>query len=113
MKTITAEELKKKMEQDPQLMVINVLVKDAYDNCHIKGSINVSFNDLPAQAQQWGKNTPLVLYCASQVCRSSSQAYALLENKGFTNLAVYEGGIQEWQQKGFPCGGACDRLVTV
>ncbi len=113
MKTITAEELKKKMAQDSQLIVVNVLSKDAYDNCHIKGSVNISPDDLAKQAQQWGKDLPIVLYCASTVCRSSSRAYALLEGKGFTNLAVYEGGIQEWQQKGFPCGGACARLVTV
>ncbi len=80
------------------LKVINLLSKDLYDDAHIKGSINISLGELEAAAQQWDRNTPIVVYCSNYACTSSGLAAKKLAKLGFTNVKAYEGGTAEWYQ---------------
>ena len=104
---VTAEDLKRHMEAGGDLMVINVLDKKYFDDCHIKGSMSVPLDDLKSQAASWDKNKKIVVYCASYQCSASREAFKLLDEMGFTNIAAYEGGMKEWHEKGYPTQGAC------
>lgn len=107
-KTITADELHKKMASDSSIIVINALSEDYFNKCHIKGSINVPLDQLPGVAgESWNKNDNIVVYCASYECPVSKNAYNMLKKLGFTNVCAYEGGTQEWCQKGYPVVGEC------
>jgi rhodanese-related sulfurtransferase len=109
-KKISAEELKKEMEANPDLTVINVLSEKAFDNCKIEGSINLPLagGKLEDAAEGWEKDKRLILYCANYKCMASRNAYEVLEKMGFTNMAAYEGGMKEWHDMGFPREGVCD-----
>ena len=89
------------------MMLINVLPKEMYEDCHIKGSINVPFDQLSSFAQDLEKEQPIAVYCASYTCKSSRKAWELLNEMGFTQLWAYEGGMAEWYHAGFPYEGAC------
>lgn len=104
---VTAEDLKQHMQRGNGLTVINVLESKFYDDCRIKGSINVPYNQLKERAQKWDTNKRIVVYCAHYQCSASRQAFKLLDEMGFVNVAAYEGGMREWFQKGFECEGAC------
>ncbi|MBU1008340.1 rhodanese-like domain-containing protein [Candidatus Dependentiae bacterium] len=106
LKTITAEQLKDRMVKEKELVVINVLSKESFENCRIKGSINVPLSKLQEKAK-WNKDKKLVLYCASYECSASEEAYKVLEGLGFNNIAAYEGGIKEWKEKKFETEGSC------
>ncbi|HZW61469.1 MAG TPA: rhodanese-like domain-containing protein [Candidatus Babeliales bacterium] len=106
-KTITAQELKSKLEKDPTLMVINTLSREAYDDCHIKGSTSIPLNDLLTVTRNWDKNKEIIVHCAQYSCPISKQAYKLLIDNGFKNVSAYEGGMREWAQKKFPSEGSC------
>ncbi len=88
-------------------MVVNVLSKDHYDECHIEGSINAPFDELEKHAQSWDKQKEIVVYCASYICSASKNAYHKLKKMGFTHVHAYEGGTKEWKEKGFPVNGSC------
>lgn len=90
-----------------KLLVINALSKKYYDDCHIKGSINVPLDKLEEYSKKLDKKTPIVVYCASYSCPISEKAWRILNTLGFTSVWAYEGGIAEWCQKGFPCAGSC------
>lgn len=63
-KIITAPEVKSMIENDPRVVVINVLSSIEYDGLHITGSINIPIINLtssPLLPQD--KSTPLVFYC--------------------------------------------------
>ena len=108
MKKIKAEQLKVKMEANKTLEVINVLSEENYKKCHIKGSTSVPLVRLKDSVAVFDKNKEIVVYCASYDCKASQQAYKLLEELGFTNIAAYEGGTKEWKEKGFETAGeAC------
>lgn len=90
-----------------KLLVINVLPKDAYNDCHIEGSISVPFDYLAQFVSDFDKDQPIVVYCASYICSASRKAWKLLNQMGFTDVSAYEGGTAEWFQKGLPAQGAC------
>lgn len=90
-----------------KLLIINVLSPDTYEDCRIKGSINVPVDKIEEYAKKLDKNTPIVVYCASYSCPASSRAWHKLKNMGFTNIKAYEGGMAEWKQKEYPLEGSC------
>lgn len=88
-------------------IIINALARSYYDDCHIKGSINVPLDDLEDYADKLDKNQEIIVYCAQYDCPVSRKAFRLLKMIGFTNVKAYEGGIVEWVQKGYPTEGPC------
>ena len=88
-----------------QLLVINVLDPYLYEDCHIKNSINVPFEQLEAFAKELDRNTQLVLYCSNYLCTASIFGARLLRKMGFKNVWAYEGGMAEWHQKKMPIEG--------
>jgi rhodanese-related sulfurtransferase len=107
MKKIGAEELKEKMSKTKDVMVINALDEKAYNECHIKGSINIPLSQLADKAKDWKKDAEIVLYCGSIECPVSKNASEVLKGLGFTNVSVYEGGMKEWKEKKFDTDGKC------
>ncbi len=97
------------MAETKKLMVINVLPAEVYDDCHIKGSINVPLNTLEEHVKTIEKGTPIVVYCASYICSASLAAWRMLNAMEFTNIWAYEAGMSEWYHAGLPREGACDK----
>lgn len=106
-KKIGAEELKEKMSKDKNLFVINTLDEKAYEECHIKGSINIPVAQLADKSKDWKKDQEIVVYCGSVECPVSKNAYEVLKGLGFTNMAAFEGGMKEWKEKKFETEGKC------
>lgn len=90
------------------LVVVNVLDKDAYNDCHILGSINIPFENLESSMNTIDKNAEVVFYCSNPMCTASEYAAVQFQKAGFSNVSVFEGGTAEWFQKGLPVEGvAC------
>lgn len=104
---ITADDLKQMIEANPEIIIINVLDEKFYQDCHIKGSINIPFERLLEKTSSWDKDKDVVVYCATASCPKSKKAYALMQDLGFFNLHEYAGGMQEWFQAGYDTSGAC------
>ena|SRR3990167_793574 len=94
-------------KKGPKLQIINVLDKDAYDDCHIKGSINIPFEKLESEAKNLNKYTTTVVYCSNYQCTASKMAASMLKNMNFQIVYAYEAGMADWYQKGLPLVGAC------
>lgn len=104
---INAQTLREKMDQNPDMAVINVLDKEVYLDCSITDSLNIPYNQLVETVSSWEKDKEITVYCAQITCPKSKQAYELLSEIGFTNLHLYEGGIKDWLKKGYDTTGAC------
>lgn len=89
------------------LLIINVLNKESYQDCHIKNSISVPLEQLESYAQKLDKNQEIILYCARYECPLSRKAWHVLNKLGFKNIRAFEGGMAEWKAKGYPAEGAC------
>ena len=99
-------ETAKAPEKKSGLVVINVLDKDTYEDCHIAGSINIPFDSIDAALSTIEKDAEVVFYCSNPMCSASGYAATQFQKAGFENVSVYEGGTAEWYQKGLPVEGA-------
>lgn len=88
-----------------ELMIINVLDKNYYQDCHITGSVNIPFEDLEHKIARMDKNKQYVLYCSNYACMAAPASATLMKNEGFKNTSVYSGGIVEWYQQKRPYQG--------
>lgn len=88
------------------LVVINVLKKELYDDCHIEGSLSVPFDQVEKYAQERiDKNAEIVVYCSNYMCTASGAVCKMLHALGFNNVCAYEAGTAEWYQQGLPTKG--------
>ncbi|MBP6892171.1 rhodanese-like domain-containing protein [Candidatus Babeliales bacterium] len=105
--SMSATQLKEKIDQLPDLTIINVLNEETYVDCHIPGSINVPYDRLIETLAGWEKDKEIVVYCAQNSCSKSKEAYELLADLGFTHLSEYSGGMKDWLKKGYDTIGIC------
>jgi rhodanese-related sulfurtransferase len=87
------------------LLVVNVLDKELYQDCHIKGSTNIPFDRIDEYITKLDKSAEIVLYCTNYMCTTSDYVAKKLRDHGFDRVMVYEAGMAEWYQKGLPVEG--------
>lgn len=93
-KSITVEELKKKMDEKEDFQLIDVREKNEKDIADIGGDL-VPMATAAANANKISKDKTVVVYCRSGR-RSAHVVSELQEKFGFTNLYNLTGGILAW-----------------
>ncbi len=92
------------------VVMVNVLGKALYDDCHVKGSINIPMEDEKAFIERCeaeiAKDATVIFYCSNYMCSASGYAQQLLSEKGYKTYA-YEGGTAEWYQAKRAVEGVC------
>ena|SRR3972149_9432318 len=107
---ISAEKLKKDIDARKEITVVNVMDKESFQDCRIPSSINIPYKgDMHKAVEGWDEDSYIVVYCASQECNASKEAFKKLSAMGFSNVYRYAGGMQEWKEKGYPTEGACKK----
>ncbi|MDT8410339.1 MAG: rhodanese-like domain-containing protein [Wenzhouxiangellaceae bacterium] len=101
MKKISREELKKMNELEHEdFVLINVLSREAFNEKHIRTSINIPVENEDfveqVEAVAGGKQRKIVVYCANFDCDASPKAAKALEQAGFEQVYDYAGGTEDW-----------------
>jgi len=70
-------------------VIIDVRTADEYNEYHIDGAINISYDDISSKIEEYvnDKDTKIVVYCKSG--SRSSIAYDTLVSLGYTNIYDY------------------------
>jgi len=106
-KTIDRETLKRMMDKDEDVKLVEVLMPKPFEEVHIKGAINIPLNTIGKEAsRQFNKDDFIVVYCADTQCQASPKAAEKLDTFGFTNVWDYEGGKKDWMEAGYPVEGS-------
>jgi adenylyltransferase/sulfurtransferase len=92
-KSITVQELKNKLDQGDEIVLIDVREKFEYDICKLGGTL-IPLNTIPDQIHKIPKDKSVVVYCHHGM--RSASAIKFLEQHGFNNLLNLEGGIHAW-----------------
>lgn len=102
MKTITTEELASLIDERVPFALLEALPQRYYDEGHLPGAQHFPHTEVGARAkaQLPDKTLPIVVYCASETCRNSHTAAALLLNLGYESVAVYLEGKAGWLASG-------------
>jgi rhodanese-related sulfurtransferase len=103
MKTITARELKERLDSGESLRLVNALEEPKFRFKHIAGSLNL-FEKKDIESSL-GKNETIVVYCSDVTCPRSIILYEMMNSLGYTNVTRFAGGLMEWENQGFPLEG--------
>jgi len=101
---ITRQELLARQSANPRLLILEALPEKYYVDGHLPGALHMP-HDLVADLAPGlapDKNAEIVVYCASKTCQNSHIAAGRLAQMGYTNVAVYADGKQDWIEAGLP-----------
>ena len=103
MKLISREELKEKLDRGDHFKLVMALGEWAYRAKHIPGSLH--FNTIKEALEAFDPNDDIVVYCSNVSCVASVAAYRHFSNRGYKHVRRYAGGLQDWEEAGYPLEG--------
>jgi rhodanese-related sulfurtransferase len=104
MNLISGEELKQKLDRGDKFKLVNALGEWAFNAKHIPGSINIS--KIEDAKKILNPRDEIIIYCSNTSCIASIIGYQLLTNMGYKNVRRYAGGIEDWEERGYPLEGS-------
>ena len=99
---ITADELNAKVANKEDIIILDVRSEDSYMVKHIKGAVNIPYREFEGRTGELDSSKEIIIYCSNYDCGLSMNAVTLLVRSGFKNVFALEGGIESWQDKGYP-----------
>jgi len=92
-KTISTEELKKKLDAGgADFVLVDVLSKEKYAARHVPGAVSIpetlDYAKTFEAALQVPKDTEIAVYCSSSTCHASVRTADALEKAGYTDVAA-------------------------
>ena len=100
--TVTIDQLTRDLETGAIAELWNALTDDYFTGEMIPGSRRVPVDRVGREisATSLAKDTAIVVYCSGPSCPNSRQAGDKLVALGFTNVRVFEGGLEAWKAAG-------------
>jgi rhodanese-related sulfurtransferase len=103
MRLIDRHELKASLDRGDAITLVMVLGEWVHRAKHIPGSVNI--NTLDDAVRRLEPEDDIIVYCANPACPASILAYKLLTSHGFARVRRYAGGVQDWEEAGYPLEG--------
>lgn len=103
MKTITAKQVKQKVENGDDVVVVNALSSKSFAAKHIPGSISIPAGEVKDTAKQVlaDPNQTIIVHCSNKNCSASTNAVQALEEMGYANVYDFETGLTGWLREAF------------
>ena len=100
---ITREDLFARISARDSTVIVEALGAAFYADAHLPGAINIPANqvDRLAPALLPAHDAAIVVYCTGS-CSSADGVARRLEDLGYENVAVYDGGKEDWVEHGLP-----------
>jgi sulfur-carrier protein adenylyltransferase/sulfurtransferase len=95
--TITATELKTKIDRRDKFVLVDVREPFEYDISRIPGSKLIPLGEIPARLSELDSADEIVLHC--KVGGRSAKALRILQEAGFRKLNNLQGGITAWSDE--------------
>ena len=100
---ITREDLQRRLTRSDGLVLVEALGAAFFGDAHLPGAINIPPGQVEGLARQLIPDLAASVVVYGSGSRSSAEAVAgSLESIGYTNVAVYVEGKEDWVEHGFP-----------
>ncbi len=100
--TITAQELKDKLDNQEKFILLDVRKPVEYAEGHVNGAANIPLADLESSKKYFPTDIDIVTMCDGSNCQRSQAAAEQLTDWGFKRVKNFKGGIKEWKQEAYP-----------
>jgi rhodanese-related sulfurtransferase len=111
---IGPDELNRRIARGEPIAVIDVREPEEFTGPlgHIAASRNIPFSGFESRLDEVTTlaQTPIVLVCRTD--KRSAKAAAILRGTGYSNVAVLQGGMEQWNGAGFSSEGAGSERVA-
>ena len=98
MNSISPNELKKWLDSDKEVQIIDVREPWEREIGLIDGSDHIIMNLIPENIEKINRDSDVVVHCRSGA-RSAAVAQYLVYQQGFSNIYNLEGGITAWAER--------------
>jgi len=100
---VTVEELKKMMDEGATMVIVDTNDEMNYKMKHIKGAVHFPWAKAIRDPGPLPKDKLLVLYCGCIGEEASEDvAQQLMNDWGYKNIKVLDGGLMRWIKLGYP-----------
>jgi rhodanese-related sulfurtransferase len=112
--TITRQQLTRKLVSAARPTLVEALPEKYYADKHLPNALNIPHEQVNALAPALlpDKNAEIVVYCANIQCQNSHIAAGRLTALGYSNVTVYRGGKQDWEDAGLPFDSTTESSVA-
>lgn len=99
---ISVNQLKKKLSQDGDYVVLDVRTPEEIEEGYIEGAMQLDYkaDDFESKISKLDKSLTYYVYCAAGV--RSQKASQIMVEQGFKSVYSVKGGMKEWKKKGLP-----------
>jgi rhodanese-related sulfurtransferase len=99
---IKREEIERHLAAHTPITLVEALPEKYFRDGHLPGAINLPHDQVRGRAAELlpDKQAFIVVYCASAPCQNSAIAARTLDALGYTNVAEYVEGKQDWVEAG-------------
>lgn len=103
-RSIKREEIQSLLASKTAVTLVEALPEGNYLKGHLPGAINLPHDKVRELAPSLlpDKSALIVVYCANAPCPNSGIAARALDALGYTNIAEYVEGKQDWVEAGLP-----------
>jgi polyisoprenoid-binding protein YceI len=109
LKTVNRAQLKQLFDDQADFALIDVLLKEYFEDLHVKGAVNACVYevDFVSQVEKLvpDKSRKVILICNSATSKAPDVAVQKLDRAGYKNLLIYRGGTADWRRSGSPVEG--------
>ena len=99
---VSADDLKKSLDKNENVVILDVRTEGEYSRGKIEGSINIPLDYIPEKVEKSipGKNSKIFVYCLS----GSRSVYAVDEiiKMGYKNVFNLSNGLLVWRAMNYP-----------
>jgi rhodanese-related sulfurtransferase len=111
MTTIKPTELHTILQSAPSTQLLDVRTAAEHAQVHVPGVHLIPLDRLDASRLELSKGKPVYILCQSG--GRAKQAGAKLEQAGFENCCVVEGGTSAWAAAGLPVNHGSSRVISL
>jgi rhodanese-related sulfurtransferase len=101
LEAISASELRRRLESDDGVVVLDVRPHQEYQAGHIKGARSLPLNQLTRRLREIPRGIEVVAYCRGPYCVFADEAVTVLRARGFRARRMRD-GFPDWKARGFP-----------
>lgn len=99
---ISIEELKNKLDDNEDIILVDVQNTEDFINASIPTSISIPLIEIAQRYSELPKNKEIIVNDAGGNCQECSRAVEILRDNGFLDVKELSGGVIAWADAGYP-----------
>jgi rhodanese-related sulfurtransferase len=107
MPILTIDDIMRLQTATPPLILVEALPPMQYQAAHLPGAVNIPIDQVETLTPTLlpDKDAAIAVYCSNRACGTAHRVALRLVQLGYTQVAHYQGGKQEWIMAGLPLEG--------